>query len=167
MRTIITKDMIRTSMLTLLLLSAGLSGVTTASPNLICSGPGCLRADTRAGSKPMSIRTEEIASSNNLPADEWKYWVYAGNGVSVRFKIVQRNYENGYPLWTWQFKNDLSSKITYLKFEYTEYKGYSSEKHTDFFPGSLGGGETFGGWSAFTATSTIQPSIRIVEIDRQ
>jgi hypothetical protein len=146
MKTIIAKNMIRTLMLTLFLLTAGLSGVTEAAPNLTSGGPNSLAA--------------------NVKVDEWGYWVYLGNGVSVRFKIVQRNYENGNPLWTWQFRNDLSSKITYLKFEYTEYKPYS-EKHTDYFPGSLRGGETFGGWSAFTATSTIQPSIRIVEIERE
>jgi hypothetical protein len=132
-----------------------------------CGSPGCLAAGAQARWEPMNINPNEIASMNNLSADEWGYWVYVSNGVSVRFKIVQRNYENGNPLWTWQFKNDLGSKITYLKFEYTEYKGYSAEKHTDYFPGSLRGGETFGGWSAFTATSTIQPSIRIVEIERE
>jgi len=204
MKTIFAKDVICASMLTLFLLSAGLSGVTAASPNPVsggsngltadginaslapgcsgpgcfaigaksvslasgCVGPGCLAAGAEAGWKPMNIRAEELASSNELSADEWGYWAYIGNGVSVRFKIVQRNYENGNPLWTWQFKNDLGSKIKYLKFEYTEYKPYS-EKHTDVFPGSLRGGETFGGWSAFTATSTIQPSIRIVEIERE
>jgi len=115
---------------------------------------------------PLKANAGAGASSSNLSADDWGYWRPLGNGVSVRFKIVQRNYERGYHLWTWEFKNDsYSSKVTYLKFEYTEYK-MTYEKNTDYFPGTLRGGETFGGWAAFTAISAIEPGIRIVDIER-
>jgi hypothetical protein len=40
------------------------------------------------------------------------------------------------------------------------------EKNTDYFPGTLRAGETFGGWAAFTAISGIEPGIRIVDIER-
>ena len=97
---------------------------------------------------PLKANAGAGASSSNLSPDDWGYWRTLGNGVSVRFKIVQRNYERGYHLWTWEFKNDsYSSKVTYLKFEYTEYK-MTYEKNTDYFPGTLKGGETFGGWAA-------------------
>ena len=204
MKTIFASSMIRTLLLMIFLLSAGLNEMMAASPKAtsgnpnylssigktalttpICSGPGCFApvsktlsripdcnspgfytAPRPASRESMNTTAGEIAFSSNLSMDEWGYWEYLGNGVSVRFKIVQRNYENGYPLWTWQFKNDLDSKVTYLEFMYTEYQ-YSSKEHKDVFPGTLGGGKAFGGWAAFTAVSSRQPSIRIIEIKRQ
>jgi hypothetical protein len=98
-------------------LLSSIINVMAVSPKLDCTRPGCLLAGHLQSLMPVKANAGAGASSSNLSADDWGYWHPLGNGVSVRFKIVQRNYERGYHLWTWEFKNDsYSSKVTYLKF---------------------------------------------------
>ena len=93
---------------------------------------------------------------HNATADvSWSYWQPLGQQVSVSFSEVP-----GSSTWTWKFRNDGATAITYMDFYYTDNTG----KHTDVLPGRLNPGQTFGGWAAFTASSA--PIILIKTIQR-
>jgi hypothetical protein len=101
--------------------------------------------------------------------DDWTSWrpIDYTNGVSARFRIVQRDYRNGMPLWTWQLKNDESSTITYMEFTYTDYSSrYESRERKDILPRDLTQGDSVGGWAAFTAVAPYEPTLRITKIKR-
>ena len=82
--------------------------------------------------------------------DKWSSFEDIGQGVSVSYCQVSKT------MWTWKFRNDQQTTITYLAFTYSDKDG----AHRDIFPGSLAGGKAFGGWAAFTASS--RPTIRTV-----
>ena len=44
-------------------------------------------------------------------AGEWSYFSYLGNSVSVSFNQVDAT------TYTWKFRNDASSRITYMEFD--------------------------------------------------
>ena len=86
---------------------------------------------------------------------QWSGFQSVGSGVSVSFAQVNRD------TWTWKFRNDEDTTITYMDFKYTDSKG----DHKDTLPGSLGPHKVFGGWAAFTASS--RPTIEISKIKRK
>jgi hypothetical protein len=94
---------------------------------------------------------------------DWTYFTYVGNSVSVSFSAVDNTTQ------TWKFRNDGYNTISYMKFSYSYIDANTGryETDTDILPGSLGPGEVFGGWAAFTANSRVAPTIRIVEIERR
>ena len=96
-------------------------------------------------------------------ADDWGPFWSVGNNVSVSFVRV-----NG-STYTWKFRNDGYNSIKYMKFtySYTDADTYQYKTDVDFLPGSLNPGQVIGGWAAFTANSRLQPTIHIVEIDRE
>ncbi len=95
-------------------------------------------------------------------ASEWSYFSMLGNSVSVSYLSVDST------TYTWKFRNDGYNRIKYLKFQVSYIDATTGRFVTDsdVFPGSLRAGETFGGWTAFTANTRSQPSIRVLEIDR-
>ena len=95
-------------------------------------------------------------------ADDWTSFTYLGDGVSVSFARVTSD------TYTWKFRNDLSSRITYMKFRYSYVDANSGilQIERDVLPGTLRSGEVFGGWSAFTSNSRVPPTISILEIER-
>ena len=88
-------------------------------------------------------------------AGDWQPWQSAGNGVSVSFKQVNKD------TWTWRFRNDAASTITFLEFSYDD-----NGPHTDVLPATLASGESFGGWSAFTASSP-RINLRLTKVKRE
>lgn len=96
------------------------------------------------------------AATRRAPvANCWSPWYGIGNDVSVSVCQVSSD------TWTWKFRNDGSTTITYMTFGYTDKDG----DHPDILPGSLRPGAVIGGWAAFTASS--RPTrIWIKEIQR-
>lgn len=96
-------------------------------------------------------------------ADDWSYFVPLGNSLSVSFAQVDST------TYTWKFRNEGYNRIKYLEFTYSYIDAGTGLYRTDqdVLPGSLGSGEAFGGWTAFTASSRSQPIIRITRIDRE
>jgi hypothetical protein len=96
-------------------------------------------------------------------ASEWSIFWPLDRGVSVSYASVDST------TYTWKFRNDGYDTIKYMKFEYSYIDATTGryETDSDVFPGSLSPGETFGGWTAFTAHSRIRPTIRITEIERR
>ena len=123
-----------------------------------------------------------------------EHWVLAGGngaGKSQLLKLIagavwptptgreSRQYRWRRELWPSPF--EVQDEIAYVGPErqdkYARYEwNYSVEEvvgtglyrtDQDVFPGSLGPGETFGGWAAFTANSRSQPIIRITDIERE
>lgn len=88
--------------------------------------------------------------------ENWSTWrSFVGENVSVSFSQVNRE------TWTWKFRNDGGTAITYMAFQYADKDG----SHNDVLPFTLQPGQAFGGWAAFTASSN--PTIRIVKITRK
>lgn len=109
-----------------------------------------------------------LSPYTDVPKD-WGNWYNLGQGVSVRYSIVQKNWENSVNhYWTWQFRNEEASKISYLEFKVTENKADGTrEEFKDWFPGNLEGYKAFGGWAAFSAVSRTEPAITILKIERK
>lgn len=117
------------------------------------------------------VRAATYEAQKDTASDDpcWGEFTYLGQGISVRFCKVQDKWDDkGNSGWTWSFRNDEPTTITYLEFEYTEYHGmWDIEKQHDVFPGSLKGGKIFGGWASFLAVSNRRPDIRIIKIERK
>ena len=96
-------------------------------------------------------------------ADNWGIFRSLGGNVSVSFAPVDNT------TYTWKFRNDGIDTITYMDFRYSYIDAQTGayETQTDVFPGSLGPGQVFGGWAAFSAKSRSEPSIAITNIRRQ
>jgi hypothetical protein len=95
----------------------------------------------------------------------WSEFVSMGNGLSISFCEVNKR-KTSPSDWTWKFRNDESTTVTFLKFDYIEHKGQTQERHHDIFPGSLKAGKVFGGWAAFLATSDARPEVIVAEMKR-
>jgi hypothetical protein len=104
-----------------------------------------------------------LAAIGSAYADNWSYFRAIGNNVSVSSAPVDNK------TYTWRFRNDGINKITHLEFKYSYVNAQTGayETQSDVFPWSLGPGQVFGGWSAFTAASRSEPLITITNIRRQ
>ena len=103
----------------------------------------------------LALALGSVATETKADTGEWSRWrSFDRAHVSVSFLQVNRN------TFTWKFRNDGASTITYMKFEYEDNDG----THVDFLPGSLRPNAAIGGWAAFTAVS--MPTIRLVEVTR-
>lgn len=98
--------------------------------------------------------------------EEWSNYISLGQGVSVSFLVVNKR-TNKPSDWTWRFRNDGSTTITELEFDYVEHKFIQTETKHDIFPGTLEPGKSFGGWAAFLAESEGRPTINITKIRRK
>jgi hypothetical protein len=88
-------------------------------------------------------------------ASDWSAWSSMGDDVSLSYTQLTKE------TWTWRFRNDGSTAITFMTFTYTDANG----EHPDVLPGSLQPGEVYGGWGAYAASS---PAIIVIkEIKRQ
>ncbi len=85
----------------------------------------------------------------------WSPWQRFNGGAPVSVSFTQVNRDT----WTWKFRNDGARPIVLLKFQYTDRDG----THADILPGDLQPGQVFGGWAAFTASSS--PTIRLTQIN--
>jgi hypothetical protein len=95
-------------------------------------------------------------------AGQWSPWQDAGDDISVSFtKVIKDALNPQEYLWTWRFRNDGSSAVSVLQFNYTDKDG----NHSDRSPSPLKPGEILGGWSAYTASSS--PTLRIDQVTRQ
>jgi hypothetical protein len=95
-----------------------------------------------------------LLSSCASPTD-WREWWSIGDDVSVSYAQITKQ------TWTWRFRNDGSTDITYMTFTYIDANG----EHSDVLPGSLAPGKVYGGWGAYAASS--RPMIVIKEIRRE
>jgi hypothetical protein len=87
-------------------------------------------------------------------SSDWSAYEYLGNGVSVSYCQVNNT------TWTWKFRNDGDTTITYMSFEYVDTRG----SHSDVIPSNISPGGSSGGWSVYTAYS--KPDIRIKSVSR-
>jgi hypothetical protein len=87
-------------------------------------------------------------------ATYWSAWSSIGDDVSLSYARLTKE------TWTWKFRNDGSTVITFMTFTYTDADG----EHPNALPGSLPPGAVYGGWGAYAASSP--PSIVIKEIKR-
>jgi hypothetical protein len=88
-------------------------------------------------------------------------WRSIGHNVSVRVWAV-RGVRN---TWSWDFRNDGSSTITYMTFNYVAYHpDGTTSTHGDIVPFDLRPGQAVGGWIAFAADSVSEPAIFIKQI---
>ena len=88
-------------------------------------------------------------------ASHWSSWSSIGEDVSVSYTQLSRG------TWTWKFRNDGSTSITFMTFTYADASG----EHPGVLPGSLQPGIVYGGWGAYSASSP--PIISIKEIKRK
>jgi hypothetical protein len=88
-------------------------------------------------------------------ASDWSEWSSIGDDVSLSYMQLTRE------TWTWRFRNDGSTAITFMTFTYTDAEG----EHADVLPGSLAPGKVYGGWGAYAASSP--PIIVIKEMRRE
>ena len=94
-----------------------------------------------------------LLSSCASPTD-WREWSSIGDDVSLSYSQLTKQ------TWTWRFRNDGSTAITFMTFTYTDVDG----EHPDVLHGSLAPGKVYGGWGAYAARS--RPIIVIKEIRR-
>jgi len=87
-------------------------------------------------------------------ASNWSVWSSIGDDVSLSYTRLNKE------TWTWRFRNDGSTAITFMTFTYTDANG----EHSNVLPGSLQPGAVYGGWGAYAASSP--PNIVIKEIKR-
>ncbi len=120
-------------------------------------------AGTAGGRRAALLLVISCITAATILADNWSYFLPVGDNVSVSFAPVDN------ATYTWKFRNDGYNRIKYLEFSYSYIDANTGQYRTDqdVFPGSLGPGQTFGGWSAFTANSRSQPIIRITRIERE
>lgn len=90
----------------------------------------------------------------------WGPWSDLGSFVSVSYSQVNGN------TWTWKFRNDGSSTITYMEFKYTDSLGVH-QGGLNVLPFDLKPGQAFGGWTAFASTGSSRPSVAITKIQRK
>jgi hypothetical protein len=95
-----------------------------------------------------------LLSSCASPTD-WREWSSIGDDVSLSYSQLTKQ------TWTWRFRNDGSTAITFMTFTYTDVDG----EHPDVLHGSLAPGKVYGGWGAYAASS--RPMIVIKEIQRE
>ncbi|HEY3121722.1 MAG TPA: hypothetical protein VGL15_13935 [Vicinamibacteria bacterium] len=91
-------------------------------------------------------------------------WRDIGHEVSVRVWPLT-GVEN---TWSWDFRNDGAETITLMKFSYvTRTPDGSTFTRNDVVPGDLRPGQMIGGWIAFMAESTSEPTIVIKEVKKR
>jgi len=103
-----------------------------------------------------------LAAAASAYATNWSPFYSVTNNVSASFAPVDAT------TYTWKFRNDGLTTITYMEFTYSYVDANTGLYKTgkDVLPGTLRSGEVFGGWSAFTAVSRSQPLITITKINR-
>ena len=117
-----------------------------------------LEGSKRSGFKPATLIILLVFALTIISAKAdavWTAWKDIGEKISVSFTQVNKS------TWTWKFRNDGETTVTYMDFNYTDTKG----THPDVFPGTLAPHKAFGGWAAFTAES--KPEIKIKKITRK
>jgi hypothetical protein len=95
-----------------------------------------------------TLLVSSAAQAQNAAIDVYGPWQSMGSNISIRFVQRAREKSNAAAgIWTWQFRNDDSRKITSLEFGYTDIEG----DHHDILPSPLAAGKAFGDWTAFEA----------------
>jgi hypothetical protein len=97
-----------------------------------------------------------VCSSSVALAESWSRWEPFANGADVSVSVSRVNKDT----WTWRFRNDGPRTITFMTFEYSDKDG----THKDVLPGNLAPHAVFGGWSAFTASSS--PHVHLTKVKR-
>jgi hypothetical protein len=104
-----------------------------------------------------------LVATASIKADDWTSFWPVGYNVSVSFVRVNNS------TYAWKFRNDGYNIIKYMKFTYSYFDADSGQFRTDvdFLPGRLSPGAVIGGWAAFSANTRSQPTLQIVEIERE
>ncbi|HEY2943730.1 MAG TPA: hypothetical protein VGN09_14955 [Vicinamibacteria bacterium] len=91
-------------------------------------------------------------------------WRDIGHEVSVRVWPVTGIKDT----WSWDFRNDGVEAIRYLEFRYVARSADGATLiRTDVVPRELRPGQVVGGWMAFMAESTSEPTIAIKEVNKR
>jgi hypothetical protein len=151
--------------------ASGIDDEASAPPrNQPSSSPSRSAAGTSTSggnSTPASTGGAGTGSSDSDPdagITDADGWLHLGHQVAVKQKSVSSD------MVTWTLKNLGSTTITYMKFSYTFNDANTGvlKTESDFLPGSLGPGESIGGWAAFSAyPAKALNSMWIVEITRK
>jgi len=125
------------------------------------------RGELRARSTRIaSLILLAVLACASLRGDDERWTPFYGLGydVSVSFARVVDS-----ETYTWKFRNDGSRAVKSMTFtcSYIDAATHQSKTDNDVLPGTLGPGEVLGGWTAFTANTRVQPTIRITKVERQ
>jgi hypothetical protein len=95
-------------------------------------------------------------SSLSARASEWSAWSSIGDDVSLSYTQLTKE------TWTWRFRNDGSTAITFMTFTYTDADG----EHPGVLPGSLEPGMVDPGSDSSKETSGLwrPPAVKVISI---